>query len=46
MTNLLVEAAMQVFHYPEEPIQRRHGPAGYADYRWYKPWLRDEFRGS
>jgi hypothetical protein len=22
--------------------QRRHGPAGYTNYRSYKPWLRDE----
>jgi hypothetical protein len=26
-----------------EPQRRRHGPAGYQDYKHYKPWLRDEF---
>lgn len=31
------------FAYPAEPHRRRHGPAGYADYRDFKPWLRDEF---
>jgi len=25
------------------PPPRRHGPRGYADYQFYKPWLRDEF---
>jgi hypothetical protein len=25
------------------PALRRHGPAGYAEYQSYKPWLRDEF---
>src|SRR3712207_1265694 len=32
-----------VFEYPSEPHVRRHGPAGYAVYEAYKPWLRDEF---
>ena len=31
------------FAYPLEPHKRRHGPMGYANYREYKPWLRDEF---
>jgi hypothetical protein len=31
------------FAYPLEPHQRKHGPAGYAKYDEYKPWLRDEF---
>ena len=31
------------FRYPPEPLVRRHGPAGYASYRSYRPWLRDEF---
>jgi len=32
-----------LFVYPDKPHDRRHGPAGYSDYRSYKPWLRDEF---
>lgn len=31
------------FDYPTSPHCRRHGPEGYADYRSYHPWLRDEF---
>jgi hypothetical protein len=31
------------FQYPAVPHVRRHGPAGYADYESYRPWLRDEF---
>ena len=31
------------FTYPAAPHERRHGPAGYADYESYRPWLRDEF---
>jgi hypothetical protein len=31
------------FTYPSLPHARRHGPAGYADYESYRPWLRDEF---
>src|SRR3977135_4178953 len=31
------------FVYPPVPHVRRHGPAGYADYASYRPWLRDEF---
>ncbi len=34
---------MTFFQYPSKPHVRRHGPAGYADYKTYKPWLRDEF---
>ena len=33
-----------LFEYPIESHQRRHGPAGYADYKSFKPWLRDEFK--
>ena len=33
-----------LFHYADEPHYRRHGPQGYRDYRFYKPWLRDEFQ--
>jgi hypothetical protein len=31
------------FVYPPEAHQRRHGPAGWGDYRRYRPWLRDDF---
>lgn len=31
------------FRYPKHPHARRHGPAGYAEYESYRPWLRDEF---
>src|SRR5262245_56145346 len=31
------------FTYLATPHERRHGPAGYADYESYRPWLRDEF---
>lgn len=31
------------FSYPLAPHVRRHGPGGWADYRRYRPWLRDEF---
>lgn len=31
------------FNYPVAPIERVHGPSGYADYESYRPWLRDEF---
>jgi 5-methylcytosine-specific restriction endonuclease McrA len=31
------------FDYPGSPHTRRHGPRGYANYRSYRPWLRDEF---
>lgn len=32
------------FNYPAFPIERRHGPQGYAHYASYRPWLRDEFQ--
>lgn len=32
-----------IFDYPQLQTQRRHGPAGYAGYKSYRPWLRDEF---
>ncbi len=32
-----------IFDYAEPQEQRRHGPAGYAAYESYRPWLRDEF---
>ena len=32
-----------VLTYPTQRHQRRHGPVGYADYKSFKPWLRDEF---
>ena len=31
------------FAYPHAVHDRRHGPAGYANYQAYKPWLRGEF---
>lgn len=31
------------YAYPVEAHRRRHGPAGYANYREYRPWLEDEF---
>jgi len=35
--------AATFFEYPSVPRVPRHGPQGYADYKHYKPWLRDEF---
>lgn len=32
-----------IFDYPSQRKQRRHGPAGYASFESYRPWLRDEF---
>jgi hypothetical protein len=32
-----------IFDYPERQKERRHGPARYAAYESYRPWLRDEF---
>jgi hypothetical protein len=32
-----------IFDYPESRSERIHGPAGYASYESYRPWLRDEF---
>jgi hypothetical protein len=34
---------MTAFRYPEQQHERRHGPCGYAAYKSYRPWLRDEF---
>jgi hypothetical protein len=34
---------MMPFLFPSAPHTTRHGPQGYADYRSYRPWLRDEF---
>jgi hypothetical protein len=31
------------FTYPQKAHERRHGPAGWRDYRRYRPWLRDDF---
>lgn len=31
------------YRYPSEKLARRHGPAGYSNYRDFVPWLRDEF---
>jgi len=31
------------FDYPTPPVSRRHGSQGYAHYRSYGSWLRDEF---
>ena len=31
------------YRYPTQARRRRHGPAGYKDYRDYRPWLEDEF---
>lgn len=31
------------FTYPPLAHVRKHGPAGYANYASYRPWLRDEF---
>ena len=38
-----VEQTVQPYAYPPNAHQRRHGPAGYADYKSYRPWLEDEF---
>ncbi len=43
MNEVLQAACQRVFQYPSVPLRRRHGPRGYADYRAYKPWLRDQF---
>jgi hypothetical protein len=31
------------YRYPTQTRLRLHGPAGYKDYRDYRPWLEDEF---
>lgn len=33
-----------LFHYPDAPLVRKHGPTGYVNYESYKEWLRDEFQ--
>ena len=38
-----VDQAVQPYAYPPEAHQRCHGPAGYANYQEYRPWLEDEF---
>lgn len=43
MNEAVVRASHNVFAYPSVEPSRCHGPRGYADYRAYKPWLRDEF---
>jgi hypothetical protein len=37
------EELPSLFAYALEPHPRRHGPVGYANYQYYKPWLRDDF---
>lgn len=32
-----------IFDYPESRAERVHGPAGYASYESFRPWLRDDF---
>lgn len=32
-----------IFDYPKIRTERVHGPAGYAAYESFRPWLRDEF---
>jgi len=32
-----------IFAYEDTGHERRHGPGGYRNYRFYKKWLRDEF---
>ncbi len=34
---------MMILDYPPRQDERRHGPADYARYESYRPWLRDEF---
>jgi len=43
MNEPLARAARYALAYPTVAHVRRHGPRGYADYRAFKPWLRDEF---
>jgi hypothetical protein len=43
MDDTLRQACNQIFVYPPSPPPRRHGPRGYAEYQFYKPWLRDEY---
>ncbi len=39
----LPEATPYPYAYPPSQHQRKHGPDGYADYGYYRDWLRDEF---
>jgi hypothetical protein len=41
MDEALREACDRALEYPPA-APRRHGPRGYSDYQFYKPWLRDE----
>ncbi len=34
---------MSAFEYPSGPRRRKHGPIGYARYKSFRPWLRDEY---
>ena len=38
-----VAQTVEPYAYPSGAHRRRHGPAGYADYASYRPWLEDEF---
>lgn len=38
-----ITLAAHPYRYPTQARSRRHGPAGYKDYRDYRPWLEDEF---
>jgi len=38
-----VEHTLHPYAYPHHAHRRRHGPAGYADYESYRPWLEEEF---
>jgi hypothetical protein len=38
-----VDYTVLPYAYPCEAHHRRHGPADYADYQEYRPWLEDEF---
>jgi HNH endonuclease len=35
--------ATEPLPYPDQPHQRKHGPASYTNWSSFKPWLRDEF---
>ena len=38
-----VDDSIQPYVYPVRPHRRRHGPAGYAAFESYRPWVEDEF---
>ena len=38
-----IASIVNPYIYPGKPHQRTHGPAGYANYTSYRPWLEDEF---